>query len=246
MSNYDIFAMYYDTLTKNVDYTGRADYLEKLLREVNHCAGITLDLACGTGSLTLELYKRGFDIYGIDSSVAMLSVAKEKAGDANILFLCQKMQNLDLYGTVDTVICALDSINHLSSLQEMQKAFDKVSFFMNPNGYFIFDFNTIYKHREVLRDNVFIYDIDPVFCVWQNKLRPKINRVDISLDFFKRDHTAYHRSREHFSEITCDPEKVIEMLKKAGFGKIQIFDDLSFDLPRENSQRIVFAAKKEA
>lgn len=246
MSGYDIFAMYYDALTKNVDYTGRADYLVKLLQRMDHCAGITLDLACGTGSLTLELYRRGFDVYGIDSSVSMLSVAREKAADqeADILFLCQKMQSLDLYGTVDTVFCCLDSINHLQSTGEMQKAFQKVSFFMNPGGYFIFDFNTVYKHREVLKDNVFVYDIDPVFCVWQNHPRKNTNRVDINLDFFEKDGAVYHRSSEHFSEITCELEEVTAILKSAGFTQIEVFDDLCFDPPKKNSQRVVFAARK--
>lgn len=242
-----MFAMYYDSLTLNVDYAGRADYIASLLRKLGHTAGITLDLACGTGSLTLELYKRGFDVYGIDSSVSMLSVAKGKAADsdADVLFLCQKMQSLDLYGTVDTVVCALDSINHLETPEQIQQAFKKVSFFMNPEGYFIFDFNTIYKHREILKDNIFIYDTDDVYCVWQNKLMPKSARVDISLDFFGKEDKHYVRSREHFSEITLPLDAVTEMLLSAGFGDIEVYDDMSFEPPKAHSQRVVFAAKKK-
>ena len=82
---------------------------------MGHQPGLTLDLACGTGSLTLELYRRGVDIYGVDGSVEMLSEARMKCAEAgaDILFLCQKMQSLDLYGTVKTAVCTLDSLNHL-------------------------------------------------------------------------------------------------------------------------------------
>ena len=148
MSGYSQFARYYDSLTKNVDYSRYADYYLELCKRLSHPMGITLDLACGTGSLTLELFRRGVDIYGIDASVSMLSQAREKCMEegADILFLCQKMQDLDLYGTVDTVICSLDSLNHLPGEAELIKAISKVSFFMNPGGCFLFDMNTLYKH----------------------------------------------------------------------------------------------------
>ncbi|MFI3326025.1 MAG: class I SAM-dependent methyltransferase [Clostridia bacterium] len=247
MSSYDIFALYYDSLTKNVDYTGRADYLLSLLKRLNHHAGITLDLACGTGSLTLELYKKGVDVYGVDSSTAMLSVANEKAYDdnADILFLCQKMQNLNLYGTVNTVFCCLDCINHLPNLLEVQKAFDKVSFFMEKDGYFIFDFNTKYKHKEILANNAFVYETDEVFCVWQNNYKSKLNKVDISLDFFEKQDGKYNRYQERFSEISFDIDDLEKMLIQAGFHNIEFFDDLSFDKPKEKSERIIIVAQKK-
>ena len=102
--SYSTFAFYYDALTGNVDYRARADYLCRLLERLGHAPGITLDLACGTGSLTLELARRGLDVYGVDGSLEMLSVAKQKASEAglDVLFLCQRMQSIDLYGTVDT------------------------------------------------------------------------------------------------------------------------------------------------
>ena len=187
--SYASFAQYYDSLTHNVEYVRRADYLCTLLAHLGHASGLTLDLACGTGSLTVELAKRGMDIYGIDGSADMLSVARQKAAESglDLLFLCQKMQKLDLYGTVDTVICALDSINHLTLEKDVQTAFDRVSLFMNPGGWFLFDVNTVYKHRHVLADNIFLYDTDEVYCTWQNHYEEKNDRVSIQLDFFGRE-----------------------------------------------------------
>lgn len=246
MGNYAVFAQFYDELTANVGYARRADYLLALLEKLGHDAGLTLDLACGTGSLTLELFRRGLDIYGVDGSVEMLSEARMKCAEAgaDILFLCQKMQSLDLYGTVDTVICTLDSLNHLGGRKEMQQVFEKVSFFMNPGGYFLFDLNTPYKHEKVLGNNTFVYDVGRVCCIWQNRCTPGSGRVDIQLDFFEREGKLYRRSREHFSEFACPAEEVTAMLEKAGFWNMHVYDELTFDSPREDSQRLIFAAQK--
>ena len=245
--SYASFAQYFDSLTHNVEYARRADYLCTLLAHLGNAPGLTLDLACGTGSLTVELAKRGMDIYGIDGSADMLSVARQKAAESglDLLFLCQKMQKLDLYGTVDTVICALDSINHLTLEKDVQTAFDRVSLFMNPGGWFLFDVNTVYKHRHVLADNIFLYDTDEVYCIWQNHYEEKNDRVGIQLDFFGREGNLYHRSGEHFYERAYPQEQLLHMLNQAGFDVVYRFADLSLEEPGEQEERVVFAARKK-
>ncbi len=213
MAGYDVFARYYDALTANVDYKGRAAYLKKLLEYLHHEPGIVLDLACGTGSLTLELYKLGMDVYGVD-----------------------------LFGTVNTVFCSLDSINHLSGEAQVQAAFDRVAFFMDNDSWFIFDVNTLYKHEKVLGNNTYIYDLADIYCAWQNRYNPQDHSVAISLFFFEKEGKVYTRSSEHFFEHAYSVEKLTEMLKKSGFDRVEVFGDLSFDAPKPEEQRIIFAA----
>lgn len=243
--SYGIFAEFYDELTLNVGYDRRAAYLAVLLAKFGHHAGLTLDLACGTGSLTLELAKMGIDIYGADASEEMLSVAQEKAMESNIdtLFLCQKMQELDLYGTIDTCICSLDSINHLTDINDVEKTFERVSLFMNQGGLFVFDVNTVYKHKEILADNTFVYDTDNVYCVWQNSLKEN-NVVDMDLTFFVPDGESYFRYDESFSERAYTQEELTELLNKAGFELQAVYGDMGFNEPRENEQRVIYVAKK--
>lgn len=247
MSSYTTFAQYYDQLTQNVNYGERAEYFCGLLKSLSHSPGLVLDLACGTGSLTLQLKQRGLDVYGADASFEMLSIAQQKAADAEqqILFLCQSMQKLDLYGTVDTVICALDSINHLTTEKDVLAAFRRVSLFLNPGGYFLFDMNTQYKHREVLADHVFVYDTEHVFCVWQNHYDEKTDRVSIDLDFFGKEGAVYHRSSEHFYEKAYSTDKISELLHTAGLSLVACYDDCSFLPPKPNSERVVVVARKE-
>ena len=243
--SYGIFAEFYDELTLNVGYDRRAAYLAVLLAKFGHSAGLTLDLACGTGSLTLELYKMGIDVYGVDASEEMLSIAQEKTYKANIdtLFLCQKMQELDLYGTIDTCICSLDSINHLTDISDVKKTFERVALFMNKGGYFIFDVNTIYKHKEILANNTFVYDTDNVYCVWQNSIKEN-NIIDIDLSFFVPDGNTYTRYDESFSERAYSRGELAELLNKTGFEVQAVYGDMSFNEPAENEQRLIFAARK--
>lgn len=247
MLSYSYFADFYDSLTQNVNYRRIAQYLIELTQRYNHNMGITLDLACGTGSLTVLLKQIGVDIYGIDSSPEMLSVAQEKAIDKGIngmLFLCQKMQSLDLYGTIDTCICMLDSINHITNIDDVQRAFSKVSFFMNPKGLFIFDVNTVYKHQNVLSNNTFVYDTKNVYCVWQNSLCKDNKTVNISLDFFENINGIYKRYSESFNEHAYTHEEICSMLENAGFKLLDVFDEMSFESPDKKSQRNVYIAEK--
>lgn len=247
MAGYSVFSQYYDILMSGVNYPSRAEYLLELLDRLGHEPGITLDLACGTGSLTLELYRRGVDVYGVDASAEMLSQAREKCMDAgaDILFLRQNMQDLDLYGTVNTVFCTLDSVNHLQGRDEVRRAFQRVSLFLEPGGYFVFDMNTLYKHEKVLGNHTFVYDTPQVYCVWQNRYIAGAGRVDISLDFFERDGKIYRRSKERFSEFAYPLKQVEDLLRECGFGRIQMFREMCMEPPGQDCQRVVVAAEKE-
>ncbi len=245
MSSYAAFADYYDQLMQAVDYRKYAEYLDELLQKYDHEPGIVLDLACGTGNLTLELASRGYDIYGIDASPDMLSQAQTKAAEKGlqILFLCQKMQNIDLYGTINTVFCTMDSLNHLVREEDVIRTFSRVSLFLEKGGLFIFDVNTVYKHREVLASNTFVYDLPDIFCVWRNRQMQK-NAVQIELDFFVKEDDRYRRSSECFSERAYEMDDIKDWLNRAGLELLAVYDALSFDRPADDSQRLTVVAGK--
>ena len=247
MADYANFAFFYDSLMGNADYEKRADYCLALFDNLKHSPGLILDLACGTGSLLFELKKRGLDIFGADISADMLAQAKDKSyenGMEDVLLLCQDMRELELYGSVDTVLCTLDSLNHLGNSGDLQRTFDRVSLFLNPGGYFIFDMNTVHKHKKVLADNAFVLECPEVFCVWQNEYHKENNRVQIQLDFFENHGNSYVRYEESFSETAYPQETVELMLRKSGFTDVRVYDDMSFSPPATDSQRLIYAAKK--
>ena len=85
MEIYNHFAYIYDVLMDDVDYSGWVDYIERILK-IYGVKPARIDLACGTGNITIMLKARGYDVIGIDQSEDMLSVAKDKAEKALWIF----------------------------------------------------------------------------------------------------------------------------------------------------------------
>ncbi|MBE6838745.1 MAG: class I SAM-dependent methyltransferase [Ruminococcus sp.] len=247
MNNYSRFAQYYDLLTGNIDYNARADYFDSIVEKFGGVRGILLDLGCGTGSLTECMARKGYDVLGIDISQEMLTVALDKKfeSDLPIQYLHQDMRKIDLYGTVDVTVCALDALNHIDDgLDGIDKTFERVSLFTNPDGLFIFDMNTIYKHKNIIADNTFVYDMDDVYCVWQNTYKKKNNEIEIELDFFEKNGNVYYRSEESFSEFAYDENDIDALLEKHGFKIEAHYDYDSFDAPHKKSEKVIFVARK--
>ena len=247
MTGYSTFARYYDSLTANIDYKKRAGYFHEIIKRYKNTEGtILLDLACGTGSISEEMAKIGYDVIGVDYSDEMLGIALDKKFDSglNIQYLCQDMRKLDLYGSMDITICALDSINHLNSLADVKKVFKNVALFSEPQGLFIFDINTLYKHRNILANNTFTYETDNVFCIWENTLVEDTDEVKMNLEFFELEENGlYSRTSDSFSEKAYSEESIEELLRECGFELLAKFGDDSFSPPACNSQRIVYAAR---
>ncbi len=247
MGGYKNFSYYYDRLIYDVNYQKNANYYDEIISKFSKGKGILLDLACGTGSLSFEMAKRGYDVIGVDLSQDMLGIAIEKKYENSlpVQFICQDMTKLDLYGTIDVTLCTLDSLNHLKDKHNLEKAIKKVSLFTEKNGLFIFDMNTPYKHKKILTNNTFTYETADVFCVWENEfLVSDDNKIDISLTFFEKNGDVYKRYDEYFSEIAFENDIIIEILVNSGFEIITCFDGFTWDSPTEKSERITYVARK--
>ncbi len=248
MASYGDFAYYYDSLTENVDYEKRCEYIRGLLAENGVGEGILLDLACGTGTVSLILSQMGYDVIGVDASEDMLSVAQEKKMETNedVIFLCQRMEELDLFGTINACVSTLDSINHVTDEETVKEIFRRVSLFMEDKGLFIFDVNTPYKHREILADNTFVYDTDDVYCVWQNSTDENL-LTKVSLDIFEKDEDdeeTYYRYCEEFSERGYELDKIKQWLETSKFEVIGVYEEMTKQPVKADTQRAVFVARK--
>lgn len=247
MSGYNVFARYYDELTANIDYKKRGEYFHEIIKKFKTTKeNILLDLACGTGSISEVMAGLGYDVIGVDNSDEMLGIAMEKKFDSgsNIQYLCQDMRKLDMFGTVDVTICALDSINHLPSIEDVEKVFEGVAFFAELGGLFIFDVNTMHKHRNILANNTFTYETEEVYCIWENTLDPETDEVRMELEFFEKlENGLYQRSSDSFSEKAYSEEQLENSLKRSGFQVLAKYGDDTFDPPVENTQRIVYVTK---
>ena len=248
MASYSDFAYCYDALTENADYAARCNKLCNLLAAHGVGEGILLDLACGTGTLTAMLANRGYDVIGVDASPDMLSVAQQKQMEQpfDAVFLCQRMEQLDLFGTIDAAVCTLDSLNHITEESAFREALRRVALFMNDGGVFLFDVNTPYKHEHVLGDNTFVYDLDDVYCVWQNQYDPATGTTDVTLDLFCYDeeNDCYDRATESFSERAYSLDDIRRWLEEDRFEVLAVLDETGSRPLQDTDERALFVCKK--
>lgn len=246
MESYSQFALVYDKLMQDVDYKGRTSYLLKLFEKFGKTPTLLLDVACGTGGFSNQFALKGIEVIGVDMSEEMLLAARENSAAlaTDVLFLCQRAEELDLYGTVDGAICCLDSVNHITDIKKLKKAFERVSLFLEEDSLFIFDVNTLYKHEHILADNTFVIEEDDVFCVWQNEYDEKNLSTDIALDFFISDGEKYERFSEEFSEKAYTDDQLKELLEDSGFTLEAVYGDMTELEPDENCERAIFIARK--
>ncbi|MDE6156137.1 MAG: class I SAM-dependent methyltransferase, partial [Eubacterium sp.] len=193
MSSYNTLAQFYDFLTENVDYKVRSEYISNFFSKYGNSGKHVLDLACGTGTISKLLSDKGYNVKGIDISDEMLIVAQKKC--QNISFFKGDISDFSLPDKFDYCICLLDSLNHLENFDAVKSCFECVYNSLNENGLFIFDVNTIYKHRHILGDNTFIFDEEDFFLSWDNEYCDN-NIVRILLDFFIFNGKNYDRFSE--------------------------------------------------
>lgn len=245
MSGYHAFASCYDAFMDNVDYAEYADLIMSVCKRYDHKPTLALDAACGTGSLTVELARKGLDMIGVDCSEEMLSIAKNKPESEQILYLCQDLTELDLYGTINLALCALDSLNHITDKTKLKKALSRISLFCQQGSLFIFDVNTVYKHKNILGNNTFVMENDKFFLSWQNTLIGN-NTVEISLDCFQEKDGVYRRFSDDFCERAYSSEEWDKMLKSVGFSVLEKLDFDTKKKPRPNSEKIIYIARKDS
>ncbi len=244
---YTSIAGLYDRLNSDTDYKALADFLLKKTRcHYKKEPSLLLDLACGTGKLTRELARAGFDMTGIDLSYDMLAIASDTAREEglDILFLCQDMSDFELYGTVDAVFCCFDSLNYLTEQDSLSRCFSLIHNYLFPDGIFIFDMNTVYKFENVYADNSYVLESDGVFCSWQNFYDKESGLCDFYLNFFEElPNGHYIRSSETQTERAYDQETVLKLLKDNGFELLEIIGEDKVSKPDEKDERRYFIAR---
>jgi ubiquinone/menaquinone biosynthesis C-methylase UbiE len=247
VSAYENLAFSYDELTYDIPYEKILTFWETLLARYRVQPQSVLDLACGTGSLSVLLAERGYRVLGLDCSEQMLTMAQQKAdslAENRPFFICQPMQRLRLYEPVDAAVCCLDSVNYLTRPQDCRETFRRVYDALNAGGVFVFDINTPFKLRS-LDGQIFLDDREDVYCVWRAAFDEPRNRCRYEMDIFRRQGSAWQRSQEEHLEYAYTPAELEEYLRGAGFTDIRMYGDRKLRRPRGDELRVWFAARKE-
>jgi ubiquinone/menaquinone biosynthesis C-methylase UbiE len=242
---YKDLAVSYDRLTNDVDYEATVAFYMDILNREGLRPRTAVDLACGTGSVTAILARKGIQVLGVDMSEEMLTVAQQKGQECENppRFVCQKLQELHLSRGVDLAVCALDSLDYITEPEDCREAIRRVYKVLNPGGIFIFDVNTPEKLR-AMDGQVFLDEDDDVYCVWRGEFDEETNICSYGMDLFQREGKLWYRSFEEHREYAYSQEQLTGYLKEAGFTHIEVYADRLFEAPRQGEQRIYFKARK--
>lgn len=249
MEAYTGFAEVYDTFMDNVPYEAWAGRLGELLRERGILDGLVLELGCGTGSMTELLAASGYDMIGVDNSEEMLNLAMEKRTQSghDILYLLQDMQEFELYGTVRAVVSVCDSLNYVTEEEELLEVFRLVNNYLDPQGFFLFDFNTKHKYQEILGNHTFAEEREECSFIWENEYDPGEELNEYQLTLFVRETKEaglYRKYQEVHVQKAYTLEQIQALLERAGLRFVQAFDDYTADEPHADSERILVIAQE--
>lgn len=246
MSAYEALAFSYDALTQDIPYKEMLAYMEALLQNHGVRPQSVLDLACGTGSMSVLLAERGYRVLASDMSEDMLAIAWEKASELEEppYFICQKMEQLCLPYGVDWVVCCLDSLNYVTEPDRCKETVRRVYESLNDGGAFIFDINSEEKLRG-LDGQVFLDENEDTYCVWRAEFDQKENICYYGMDIFQKERNGlWRRSLEEHREYAYSVEQLKGYLREAGFSVIEVYADRGFEAPKAGEQRIYFYAQK--
>lgn len=247
MSQYESLALSYDRLTGDIPYEAMLGFIESLLHHAGRRAETVLDLACGTGSMSVLLAQHGYRVIGADLSEQMLTAAYEKAlelEENRPFFICQPMQALALPAPVDLVVCCLDSLNYLTDPADCRATFRRVYDSLRQGGAFVFDINTPYKLKG-LDGQIFLDEDEQTYCVWRAEFSEEENSIFYGMDLFQRAGRQWRRSFEEHQEYAYAPQDLQRWLEEAGFHGVQQFGDCRMEPPQAREQRIYFIALKQ-
>lgn len=246
MNDFAAIARCYDRFV-GADYEKIIAFIDHALKKHFPDASLLCDVGCGSGTVTLGLLKKGYDVIGIDGSIDMLAEAQNKKsgipGGEKALFLCQQLPDFELYGTVDAMVSTLDTLNYLTDPSDLDRLFYWFRNYLNPGGILIFDVNTLYKYQTLLQHYCASYDDADVFLSWSSQFDGQL--CCHQLTAFYKTGALYRRCDEEQLQRYYPLEKIVALLKKYDFELLGIGDDYSEDAPCAETQRLTFTARKK-
>ena len=245
MGAYEALAASYDRLTNDVDYEATVEFYFEILKREGVRPRTAVDLACGTGSVTALLARRGIPVIGVDLSEEMLTAAVQKTQELPVrpVFIRQDLARLYLPKGVDLAVCALDSLDYLTNPADCAEALRRILRALNPGGILIFDVNTPQKLR-AMDGQVFLDEDEDVYCIWRGSFDEATNICSYGMDLFQREGKLWRRSFEEHQEYAYSRRQLTDYLKDAGFSHIRVYGDRRFEAPRPGEQRMYFSARK--
>jgi ubiquinone/menaquinone biosynthesis C-methylase UbiE len=117
------------------DWPGEIDFYRELAAEAHADGRGVLEVACGTGRVAIRLARQGVQVVGLDSSPAMLAVAREKSiGMSTIRWVQGDMRSFELGETFGLVIIPGHSFQNILTAADQVACLQTIRRHLTPDG----------------------------------------------------------------------------------------------------------------
>lgn len=224
------------------DYDKWSQYLYDLIKK-HACGNSGVDAGCGSGKITLRLKKAGLNIFGFDKSCGMLNAAVKNCREAaqNIEFLQSDIITFKSNKALDFICCTNDIINYVSK-EQINHCFANLYKNLKKGGALLFDISSSYRLENIIANATFSDDTEDVTYIWNN--HKSNDNIFMDIIIFERQGGKYLRFDENHIQYIYTEREIENALKAAGFKDIFVYDFLTYNPPKNTSERIQFAATK--
>lgn len=251
---YTMFAHCYDRVMEKVDYRAWACGIDRLLRNSGVTGNRLLDLACGTGRLSLHLADLGWEVSGSDCSQPMLQQAQRAAAAVGreLPLSQQDMRFFDLkkhpeQQPFDAVCCLHDGLNYLTEKFELAALFDRVAAALKPAGIWLFDYSTRWNIRKNFAGRQFIEEGEDFALLWDNLYHRYSGRLEVVLEMVEFGDGQSLPGREIHLQRAFPLRTVRRLLtKSSSFKLLGCYDGYTEKKVHRRSVEAVFVARKSS
>jgi SAM-dependent methyltransferase len=244
-------APFYDELMQSVPYSDWVDYVQ-LLWQLHDCEpSSVLDAACGTGNVSFELARRGYEVWGVDLSQAMVDFAREKqegigTGAASVSEFRQgDMRRLELGRAFDAATCLYDSLNYILEPEGLRQAFEGVARHVRPGGLWVFDMNAEWAFEADLFTQSSRDPRRDLHYSWQASFDRQTRICTVQMEFKKTLGTSSEQTfRETHKERAYALDEVLALLARTPWRLEKAYDAYTLNRPHGRSERWYFVARR--
>ncbi|UTR10470.1 class I SAM-dependent methyltransferase [Evansella sp. LMS18] len=225
-----------------------------LMKHAAATEGTIIELACGTGRVTVPLAEAGFQLAGVDIHKGMLDEAKGKSVNLPITWLEQDCTHLQLTLKSRLIYMAGNSFQHFLTNEDQDKLLKEVNKHLEDEGLFIFD--TRFPSADELlapenqEEHWRTYE-DPkegkrveVYTITSYDQTSQLQRNTMIRRMMDEDGTVV---RERQSDITLRyvfPKEMERLLSSAGFEILESYGNWKETPLTDKSTQMVFVCRK--
>jgi len=201
-----------------------------------------LDLGCGTGRISLELARRGFQVTGVDRTWTFLDQAMKNAGEEglNIEFVQDDMRSFCRADSFDSVLSMFTSFSYFEDPEDDRKVVMNVYDSLKPGSNVIIETHGKETLARVFRERDW-NEADGVIVLQERKVTENWSWMQNRWIMLKGN----ERFENEISHRLYAATEMETMLTGCGFSKVDIFGNLNGDPYDHKAQRLITVGQKQ-